>query len=175
MVPFKFAEDLPSLPSWRSKCLSLAEWLWPRIGTLFGFFSRISREKEKRTGMGRATLLARTAAHAAVLVLTFSEFKTLSLFLSPSHSLPISMAAWLSQNSGYYVGRKSNASSAPPITTPSGGEVADAREGMFHSSLWPLSWSWNKSGASLVRNSNLQTKSSSSLHDFSPGHAKRLR
>ena len=80
MVPFKFAEDLPSLPSWRSKCLSPSpsERLWPRIGTLFGFFSRISREKEKRTGMGRATLLARTA-HAAVLVLTFSEFKTLSL------------------------------------------------------------------------------------------------
>ena len=50
--------------------------------------------------MGRATLLARTA-HAAVLVLTFSEFKTLSPALALS---PISKAAWLSQNSGYYVG-----------------------------------------------------------------------
>ena len=79
MVPFKFAEDLPLPPSLALQMSFplLAERLWPRIGTLFSFFSRISRE-EKRTGMGRATLLARTA-HAAVLVLTFSEFKTLSL------------------------------------------------------------------------------------------------
>ena len=50
----------PSLVGAPNVVLPRGERLWPRIGTLFGFYSRIARE-EKRTGMGRATLLARTA------------------------------------------------------------------------------------------------------------------
>ena len=174
MVPLKLQKMFPPSLVGASNVFLPCVRLWPRIGTLFGFGPELEHSSaftqgyllgEKRTGMGRATLLARTA-HAAVLVLTFSEFKTLSLSFSRTLSNLQSGLAfsklWVLRRRREEEQRQLNST----ITTPSGREVADARKGMFHSSLWPLSWSLNKNGTSLVCSGNLPTERSSSLHDF---------